>query len=267
MIRRRRSLPPSPIEQATRRSKWRRAVLWLGPRWLSLASALALSALSLAMLSSPLFRVEQVAVSSQSATAQEAMTRATQLSQVVGHNIFLINTMRLAREVAEVPSVLSARVVPRLPNTVEIEIVERVPIATWRTTTGAFLVDDQGSLLADAGQIGGPTNQAEFVVRDTTGRELRLGDQINRRALLAARELAAALPAVGLEVREVEYSAQGLVLLTSVGWRVIFGETDALNAKLANLSAIVEMARAQQLAIALVDLRPKDRPFYQLAAN
>jgi hypothetical protein len=66
-------------------------------------------------------------------------------------------------------------------------------------------------------------------------------------------------------VREVEFSSQGLVLVTDRQWRVIFGDTDSLNSKLASFKAIVDLARSQNVNIRLVDLRPKDRPFYQLA--
>jgi hypothetical protein len=83
--------------------------------------------------------------------------------------------------------------------------------------------------------------------------------------MLAARELARALPSAGAQAAEVEYSAQGLVVVTDAGWRVIFGDTEDLNAKLANLAGIVELARQQNLRLATVDLRPRDRPFFSLA--
>jgi cell division septal protein FtsQ len=246
--------------------------LWVQARWLSLANAAALVVLGLALLTAPQFQVEQVTVRRQSPSAQEAITRATQLSQVVGHNIFLVNTNRVAREVALVPSVLHARVIPQLPNVVEIEIVERVPVARWHAANGSFLVDDQGVVVAEAmasatgsATSGPPGWPAALTVRDTTGRDVRPGDRVEQRALLAARELARALPAAGAGVKEVEYSPQGLVFVTDGGWRVIVGETEALNAKLANLAAIVELARAQDLKLVVVDLRPKERPFYQVA--
>jgi cell division septal protein FtsQ len=185
---------------------------------------------------------------------------------VVGHNIFLVNTARVAREVATVPSVLSVRVVPRAPNVVEIELAERVPIATWATAAGTFLVDDQGVVLGATGgeeATGGPG----FAVRDTTGRPIQPGDVVDRRSLLAARELARALPAAGAQASQVEYSPQGLVLVTDSGWRVIIGDTDGLNAKLANFAGIVELARAQNVKVAVVDLRPRDRPFIQIAPS
>ena len=108
------------------------------------------------MLTTTQCRVEQIAVRRHSASSAEAVTRVTQLSQVIGHNIFLLNTERVAQELATIPSVLTVQVVPRLPNTVEIDIVERVPIATWRTPAGAFLVDEQGFALAPAETRGRP---------------------------------------------------------------------------------------------------------------
>ncbi|MBI3970999.1 MAG: FtsQ-type POTRA domain-containing protein [Chloroflexi bacterium] len=318
MTRRRRSARTSQIQRAIRRSRTRQFFAWLGPRWLSIANALALFALGLILLTSAQFRVEQVIVLRESASSQAAITRATQLSQVVGHNIFLLNTTWVAQEIAAIPSVRSARVVPKLPNIVEIEIVERVPIATWKTATAAFYVDDQGYIIGeveaeapaatagdrpDAKPDGKPEGRPEsnadaraeakpeakadiapgaksatkleadakpdparLVIRDTTGRELRPGDQVHQKTLLASRELVKHLPAFGASVRQIEYAPSGLVLVTDSDWRVILGDAESLNQKLASFAAIVELARAEKLSIGVVDLRPKDRPFYQLAS-
>jgi cell division protein FtsQ len=265
--RRRSARAEGQVQRALRRSRWRVTMSWLAPRWLSILAGAALFAGTILLLTSPRFRVEQVVVRRDSASAQAAVTKATQMSQVVGRNIFLINTTRVAQEVAAIPSVLQARVLPRLPNVVEIEIVERVPIATWRAHNGTFLVDDQGYVVAEAPPESGAAadQQALLAVNDTTGRAVAVGDQVDQRALLAARELTKALPAAGASVREVEFSPQGLVLVTDRQWRVIFGDTDSLNSKLASFKAIVDLARSQNVNIRLVDLRPKDRPFYQLA--
>lgn len=266
MSRRRASSPSqSQIRKAIRRSRWRQAISWVAPRWLSIANALALFVLAVALFTSDRFQVQAVSVRRQSASADEAVTRATQLSHVVGHNIFLLNTTRVAAEVATVPSVLTARVTPRLPNAVEIEIEERVPIATWEGNGGAFLVDDQGFLLAPASSVPGGKVEGGFTIKDTTGEARRLGDRVNQRMVLAARELYKHLPATGVHVRDVELSTQGLVLVTDPGWRVIFGEPDGINAKVANFSAVLDLASTQNIKIAVLDLRPKDRPFYQMA--
>ncbi|HEX2514726.1 MAG TPA: FtsQ-type POTRA domain-containing protein [Chloroflexota bacterium] len=270
---RRRAVRRNRFQQALRRSRGRQLLHWLRERWLSLSNAVALFVLALAMLTTTQCRVEQIAVRRHSASSAEAVTRVTQLSQVIGHNIFLLNTERVAQELATIPSVLTVQVVPRLPNTVEIDIVERVPIATWRTPAGAFLVDEQGFALAPAETAGQAPSQAPdpprpgplLEVTDTTGQELRLGDQVDQRALLAARELVRALPGAGAQVQAVEYSPQGLVLVTDGGWRVVIGEARDLNHKLAGFAAVVDLARQHNLAIKLVDVRPRDRPVYQLA--
>ena len=40
--------------------------------------------------------------------------------------------------------------------------------------------------------------------------------------------------------------------------------TFTLNAKLTNLATVADLAKKNNLKIAVLDLRPKDRPFYQL---
>jgi cell division septal protein FtsQ len=262
--RRRKSQPrPSQLQRALRRSRWRTLLLWLGGRWVALfGGAVVLSgAVSLAIL--PHFRVEQITVRRESKSSAEAITRATELAQVVGHNIFLVNSQRVAQEIALIPSVLRARVTPRLPNMMEIEIVERVPIATWHTPAGTFLVDDQGFLIADTSETVVPPDL--FPVKDTTGRAVTVGDRIDQRSLLAAREMAKAMPEAGVRVREAEVGAAGLVFTAESGWRIIVGPPEALNAKLANLASVADLAKKNGLKIAVLDLRPKDRPFYQLA--
>lgn len=264
MSRARRTAPRNHIQHAMRRSRWRVTLDWLAPRWLALLTAVTCFVSVLAMLMSGAFTVEQVVVRRESASASEVITRATQLSHVVGHNIFLLNAQRVAREVADIPSVLHARVIPRLPNVIEIEIVERTPIATWHTGNAVYLVDDQGYAVAEATPES--PNTGLLMVKDSTGRGLQLGERVNQRSLLAARELVRALPAAGTAAKEVEYSPHGLVLITDSGWRIIFGETDNLNAKLANLATIVELAKKENLKIAVLDLRPTERPYYQLAS-
>ncbi|HEU5316292.1 MAG TPA: FtsQ-type POTRA domain-containing protein [Chloroflexota bacterium] len=246
------------------RSRWRAALDWASERApaLGLAGASFGAAIALGLL--PDFRVQHVTVRHQTASSDEAVTRATQLAQVVGRNIFLVNSQSVAQEISAIPSVLRARVIPHLPNTVEIEIVERKPIATWQSGSGAFLVDDQGYLLAEA-----PTPDATpLALRDTTGHTLQVGDRVNQRTLLAARELVKALPGAGVRVREVEVGPSGLVFTSEAGWRIIFGEiaeAKGLNDKLANLASVAEAAQRNNWKIAVLDLRPKDRPFYQLA--
>jgi len=266
VIRRRRAAPPrGQLERALRRPRWRAALDWTGGRWPALAfgAAALVGAGTLAAL--PDFRVAHVTVRHAQGTSDDLVTRATQLAQVVGRNIFLVNSQRVAEEVASIPSVLRARVIPHLPDTVEIEIVERTPIATWRTPVAAFLVDDQGFVMGEAS--GGPADPP-LVVKDSTGHEVRLGDRIDQRSLLAARELVKAMPSAGVRVREVELASNGLVFTSDAGWRIIFGdvlEREGLNAKLANLASVADLAQKNNLHIALLDLRPKDRPFYQLA--
>ena len=265
MIRRRRAAPShGQLERALRRPRWRLALEWAGGRWPALLIGLAALAGAGTVAGLPDFRVTHVTVRRQQGTSDELVTRAAQLAQVVGQNIFLVNSQRVAEEVAGIPSVLRARVIPHLPDTVEIEIVERTPIATWRTPGTAFLVDDQGFVM---GEASGTPADPPLVVKDSTGRDVRLGDRIDQRSLLAARELIKAMPLAGVRVREVELAANGLVFTSDAGWRIIFGEVqerEGLNAKLANLAAVSELAQRNNLRIALLDLRPKDRPFYQL---
>lgn len=253
--RRRSSGPPRP---ARRTYQVHTLGVGIRERWLSAACGLALVWLAGILLSQPAFRVAQITVLYGGPSAETALTKAHQVSHVVAYNIFLLNSRRLGEEIARVPSVKRAKVLPQLPDRVAVELNERQPIALWRTQAETFLVDDDGQVIAEAGERSLP-----LVITDVSGRSLVPGDRVERRVLLVAGELQRVLPSLGAAPREIEYNWAGLTVVTDGGWRVLFGDLEHLNRKLQYLAAITALAQRQNLRLALVDLRPKDRPYYQ----
>ena len=251
-----------PLMEPERGPVWHALSRWLGWNWLSAGNLLALAGLVALLLTSPQFQVTQVVIARESASAAAAMTRAHEVSNVVGTSIFLLHTERLAREIEAIPSVRSAQVRARLPNRVIVEIAEREPVAVWRAVNGTFLVDPEGQIIgstaADAPRL------PAVVIHETNGVERAPGHRIERKALLTARELRRVLPDLGVDPLAIEYGTTGLTVVSGDGWRIIFGDLEQLNAKLENLAAILDMQRRQPEAVEMIDLRPVERPYYRL---
>ena len=243
---------------------WRVFARWLGWNWLSVANLLALCVVLLLLLTSPQFQVTQVVIA-QEWESGASLTPAHELSNIVGRSIFLLHTERLAREIEALPSVRSAQVRARLPDRVIVEIAKRVPVAVWHAVNGAFLVDREGQIVGPA--TDGAPQQPTIVIHETSGREREPGQRVERRILLTARELRRVLPELGIDPQTIEYGTIGLTVVGSNGWRIIFGDLEQLNAKLENLVAILDMQRQQPEPLALIDLRPVERPYYRLIAT
>lgn len=242
-------------------SGWRVVARWLGWNWLSVANLLALCGVIALLLTSPQFQVTQVIIARE-AESSATLAQAHELSSVVGKSIFLLHTERLAREIEALPSVRSAQVRVRLPDRVIVEIARREPVAVWQAVNGPFLIDREGQIIGPA--TDDAPDQPALVIQETSGVERVPGQRIERRILLAARELRRILPQLGVEPLAIEYGTLGLTVVGSTGWRIIFGELEQLNAKLENLAAILDLQRRQPEPVEVIDLRPVERPYYRL---
>ncbi len=242
-------------------SGWRVFAHWLGWNWLSVANLLALCGVIALLLTSPQFQVTQVVIA-QDRESDVALTQAHELSNIVGRSIFLLHTERLAREIEALPSVRSARVRARLPDRVIVEIAKREPVAVWQAVNGAFLVDREGQIIGPA--TDDAPGRPALVIQETSGVERAPGQRVERRILLAARELRRVLPQLGIDQQAIEYGTLGLTVVGSNGWRIIFGDLEQLNAKLENLVAILDLQRRQPEPVEVIDLRPVERPYYRL---
>jgi cell division protein FtsQ len=65
---------------------------------------------------------------------------------VPGGPLAAVDTRAVAERVAALPAVASARVDRDWPHTVSVQVVQRVPVASLRTTTGPALVDATGAV-------------------------------------------------------------------------------------------------------------------------
>ncbi len=237
-------------------------------RWRAIAISCALlaAAAGAALIQAPWFRVEQVVLVRAGDFERVSGTTVQSVASVVGQSIFLVSSSQVAAEVASLPGVRRARVIPRLPNVVEIEVEERLPIILWRTFASDLLVDDHGFIVAVASE---PTSSAGSptlpIVIDTSGTPLQPGDRLPARAVLAVGVVATAFDAMRVPVSAIEYGATGLTFVVDDGTRVIFGEPDDLNTKFGHMLAVRSAAHDQGMRLTTLDVRAPTRPAYRVA--
>lgn len=233
-------------------------------RAVAFAGALAIASAMAALVQSPAFRVEQVVLVR--AGEYERVSGATlrSVASVVGQSIFTISSTRVAAQVASLPGVRRARVIPRLPNVVEIEVEERLPIVTWRTFAGDRLIDDQGIVVAAVPTEATAEAGALPVVTDTSGTVLLEGDRVPSRAVLAVGVIMAAFDASRLRVESIEFGQTGLSFVIDGGTRVVLGEPDDLDAKFGHMLAVRAAALERGVRLATLDVRAPTRPAYRV---
>jgi cell division septal protein FtsQ len=255
-----------------RRYRLYAGLIWLWHHTPALAGLGLVTYLIGVVLTHPFFEVREVTVSraNPASAGLSTLPALQRLTQVVGTNIFRVNTAQLEEDLGRIPSVQRVRVLTALPDRLIVEIIEREPKVIWRTSHGPLLVDEEGVIIATAemlpGQPAGRPALLEILDQDQQG--LAPGMTVDRRAITLAERLAVLLPAAGLPVKEFRYSARvGLVALTEPGVQVLFGFDGPAETRVSDLLTVLEVARRRGDQVRLVDVRPEGRPYYQPVAT
>ncbi|MBI2942106.1 MAG: FtsQ-type POTRA domain-containing protein [Chloroflexi bacterium] len=174
--------------------------------------------------------------------------------------IFHVHRQNVRARVLRLRPIQSVDVAVRWPDTVRLTVVERRPTSIWKVDPTLYLVSDEGIVLAPTTQ----ENQAVILV-DIDRTPVRVGDQVDTRAVTAARYLRNTLPSVaGITPHYFEYSrAMGVILPTDRGFRVAFGFGDDLPTKVVTFRAILDAIAQQKLKAEFIDLRFKDHPYFR----
>ena len=230
-------------------------------RWRRFVSAflvVAIISAAIGLYTSPLLRVQKVEVVGATAVSADEVNS---LARLEGDSMMRLDFASAEERVETIPMVQSARLERRWPQTVRVVITERTPWAFWQAGEDRYVIDTEGVVLP--GSV--PLENAP-VISDVSG-PLRLspGDHVDGDAVFLARALLDRVPAtLAMNVASLEYSPQqGLALTTDAGYRVVVGDSQNVDYKLAVWQAIEGRLGRETMAGHVLDLRFGDRPSFQ----
>lgn len=202
-------------------------------------------------LRSPLFEVRRVEVRGNGRLAP-AEVRAL-VEGAVGRNLWLLPMGELARSASSHPWIARAELRRDLPSTLVVEVQERLPVAWVRDPAG-------GAAIAADGIVVQRRADGEGLV------SLGSVDEVQRPGARTAaprgslRVVASLPPRIRREVAAVALRGEGLILRLRSGARVLYGRAEALGAKRATLTALLDWIEERDVPAGLVDLRAPATP-------
>ncbi len=230
-------------------------------RWRRLVTGLAIGLLiggSIGLYVSPLLRVQDIEVVGATAVSRDEVLSLTRLE---GSSMMRLDLAAAERRVESIPMVQSARLERHWPQTVRLVINERVPWAFWQIGPDRYVIDNEGVVLPGSAPLAsGP------VILDVSGPpRLAPGDHVDNDAVVLAQAVLQRVPqTLAMNVVTLEYSPQqGLALKTDAGYRVVVGDSQNVDYKLAVWKAIEGRLGREAMAGHVLDLRFGDRPSFQ----
>ena len=243
-------LPDERTERIRRHIRWRRLLIALG-LVVAIAGAVAL-------YRSPLLRVQEVQVVG---TKNVSAGQVAELADLEGASMFTAPLDEAEARIVALPFVKAVRARLRWPNKVRIEVIERTPWGYWELAGTSYVIDSEGVILPNVRPAKGAT-----VIHDTGDpADLSPGDRVDTDAVRLAQALLNSVPKqLSLEIVRLEYTPEkGLSLVTDANYRVVMGDGQNVDYKLAVWKKVVEEIGLEAMAGHVLDLRFRDRPAFQ----
>jgi len=243
-------LPDEKTERRRRRLRWRRLFF--------AACLLAAIAGALALYRSPLLRVGEVeVVGAKNLTPQQI----TELAGLEGASMFNVPLAEAEARIVALPLVKGVKARLAWPNKVRIEVVERVPWGYWDLAGTSYVIDTDGVVLADVK----PAKGAPVIHDVGAPALLSVGDRVDTDAVRLAEALLSSVPEqLSLGVARLEYTpVHGLSLTTDANYRIVMGDSQDLDYKMAAWKAVEEDIGRGAMAGHVLDLRFRDHPSFQ----
>jgi cell division protein FtsQ len=228
---------------AVRREEGRRRLRWFTVLGLAVASVIIV----LLLLTSPLLSVRKVDVEGVVYANPELV--ASIVDSIDGEPILTVDLDAAENKLLMIPWVRQARVSMHLPSRVTIEVVERSPIAFFRSVDGFNRVIDRDGRVLDVIE-GDPVDFTPII---GTGPNLSAG-QNTEQPFLGAAELINALPSeLRARLLTVTVSPEGEVSLALTNdVEVLFGRPDDFQVKL--VGVVNEIKRQGSRRYAIIDV-------------
>lgn len=243
-------LPDERTEWLRRRIRWRRILVVLG-----LVAAIAGA---IALYRSPLLRVHEVQVVGVASLTSEQIA---DLADLEGASMFNAPLDDAEARIVALPMVKAVNARLDWPNKVRIEVIERTAWGHWDLAGTSYVIDAEGVVLANVEPPAGAP-----VIHDT-GDPARLspGDRVDVDAVALARALLRSVPdQLVLNVVRFEYTPEnGLSLVTDANYRVVMGDSQNVDYKLAVWRTVEEDIGREAMAGHVLDLRFGDHPALQ----
>jgi cell division septal protein FtsQ len=245
------AIPDDNTRRLRRRVRWRRLFVTL--------CLLAAAAGAIVLYRSPLLRVQEVEVVGATNTSAE---RIQELAGLEGDSMLNPGTTEASRKIADLPLVRAVSIDLRWPNKARINVLERQPWGYWRLNDTDYVIDDEGTIMADVTPPEGAP-----IIHDLgpPTPPLSPGEQVDGDAVRLASALLKFVPdELALAVARFEYTPErGLSLQTNADYRVVVGDSQNVDYKLAVWRAVEEEIGRPAMAGHVLDLRFQDRPSFQ----
>jgi cell division septal protein FtsQ len=169
-----------------------------------------------------------------------------------GESVIRPDFAEAEQRLAALPLVREAHVSRAWPFGAKITIVERAPWGTWQAGDQGSVIDNQGVVLDLPAPPGSPV-----ITQTDPGAALVQGQRVDAGAIDVAQKLATtAQQTLGRSVTSFEFSrAAGLTAVFDGNLRVIFGDSQSYDFKLATLFALLQKAQNEGNELHSVDLR------------
>lgn len=248
----RRQMPKVKAPTMRAPANWKRIAI-------PIAVVAALSVGAWALYNSPLASIQNVNVQGNTVVSSEVVRSVAGLD---GQSIVRPDFESARANLLALPRVKDAEIKRDWPNGATITLTERVPWGLWQAGVNRYVVDEEGVVL----DLPVPQDAPLIVQRDATTTTLALGDRVDAGAMDVATQLVAtAGQTLDRTVASLEFSrAEGIaaVLTSNSGrpdLRVVFGDAQGYEFKVASLFAVLQQAEEEGRALSRVDLRFGER--------
>jgi cell division protein FtsQ len=224
----------------------------------AVAAVIAVFALAVGLYFSPFLRVQNTEVRGATLTDPAEIEGLTALD---GDSMFRLDTATVQRRLGLLPMIKSVSVERKWPNTVVINVTERTPWGHWKVGNDVYVIDAEGVVLPPVVMPEGTP-----LINDLSN-PVRLvpGDRVDTDSVVLGQQLMQNVPQrLILSVIGLEYSqSHGLALTTDAGYRVVVGDSQDIDYKLAVWGRIEQEIGREAMAGHVLDLRFRDRPSFQ----